>query len=59
MSDPHHDDHGHPQDPNVAPTHQEIVGDFSSATVFIATILGLIAAAAGIIAGIVLTNDKL
>lgn len=51
------DHHAAEVDPNVAPTHQEIVEDFSFGTVLFATVLGLVAATAGIIFGIVLAND--
>lgn len=51
------DHHGAELDPNVAPTHQEIVADFSFGTVLFATVLGLVAAFGGIIFGIVLAND--
>lgn len=51
------DHHAGEIDPNVAPTHQEIVEDFSFGTVLVATLLGVIATAAGIIFGIVLAND--
>ena len=53
------DHHGAEQNPNVAPTHQEIVADFSFVTVLIATLLGLVAAFGGIIFWIVLANDRL
>lgn len=53
----HHEDHHANQDPNAAPMHQDIVADFSFGTVLTATLLGLIAAAAGIVLGVSLINN--
>ncbi len=52
-----HGAHGETLDPNKAPLHQDIVENFAGIHVAIATVLGLAAAVAGIICGILIIND--
>lgn len=53
MSDSHDDHH----QPSGAPMHQEIVENLPLGQVMFATVLGLIAAVAGIVTGIIFIND--
>ncbi|MFN0096197.1 MAG: hypothetical protein ACKVVT_15655 [Dehalococcoidia bacterium] len=46
-----------PQDPNAAPMHHDIVGEFGGIHVFICGMLGVLASIAGIVLGLVLIND--
>ncbi|MFN0095174.1 MAG: hypothetical protein ACKVVT_10435 [Dehalococcoidia bacterium] len=50
------DSHAH-DDPNAAPMHHEIVGDFSTVHAVICGVLGVAATIAGIVLGLVLIND--
>ena len=51
------DSHGESLDPNKAPLHQDIVENFASIHVAIVTGLGLLAAIAGLVCGILIVND--
>lgn len=53
MSD-HHDDHA---EVKGAPMHQEIVENLPFGQVMLATALGILAAIAGIVAGLIFVND--
>jgi hypothetical protein len=44
-------------DPNVAPTHSDVVERFATVHVVIAVLAGLAATTVGLILGLVLTND--
>jgi hypothetical protein len=49
------DDHAEPANPNAAPIHLEVREDFPRAHIAFAVGVGLIAAVAGLVLGIVLT----
>jgi len=51
------DSHGEHLDPNTSPLRQQVKEDFSAAAVSFAVALGVVAAAAGVILGIILAND--
>jgi hypothetical protein len=51
------DSHGHPPDPNAAPTHSEVRESFSQLDVVICVAVGLLAIAAGTICGIIFVNN--
>lgn len=51
------DAHGTHDDPNTAPMHHDIVEDFTRAQVAFVAALGGLAIIAGLVLGILLTND--
>ncbi len=56
MADAHDSHDAHHQE-SGAPMHQEIVENLPFGQVMLATVLGIVAAVAGVIAGLIFVND--
>ena len=62
MADSHLEEHGHGHghghdDPNAAPMHAEVRGDFPQSAVIFCYLLAAIALIAGLVAGLTIVND--